>query len=127
MFKRVVWTGVGYGLGLGSSVYVQRKVKKTVERYTPEHLRDEAVGRSKEAVNKVRDLGTDVFDVVQRVRAPDFGYDDGGEMNDIADVRDGAFDTVESANSAGVAESIDLRDEPHRSRRRGRGGFNRHR
>ncbi len=117
MFKRVVWTGVGYGLGVGSSMVVQRvvknKVKKTVERYTPEHIRVEATERSKEAVNRVRDFGSEMVDVVQKARSPEFGYhsDDLNEQDEHE-------------------RAIDLRateDPSHQSRRRGRAGFNRHR
>ena len=68
MFKRVVWTGVGYGLGLGSSVLVQRKVKRAVERYTPESVRVEAAERSKNTAAKIKDLTSDVRSVVQKVR-----------------------------------------------------------
>lgn len=124
MFKRAVWTSVGYGLGVGSSMYVQRKVKKTVEktveRYTPEHIRLEATERSKEVVNRVKDFGTgmqDRYEMIQKARTPDFGYDDSVSESRI-------FDAGMSGDDADV---LDLRDEPHRSRRRGRGGFNRHR
>ncbi|NNE72689.1 MAG: hypothetical protein HKN26_03420 [Acidimicrobiales bacterium] len=58
MFKRVIWTGVGYGLGVGSSVLVQRKVKrtvtKTVERYTPAQLREQAAAKGRAVVDKAK-------------------------------------------------------------------------
>ena len=58
MFKRVIWTGVGYGLGVGSSVLVQRKVKRTVtrtvERYTPAQLREQATAKGRAVVDKAK-------------------------------------------------------------------------
>jgi hypothetical protein len=38
--KRVFWLAVGYGAGIGSSVYATRKVKAAARRYTPEGLTD---------------------------------------------------------------------------------------
>lgn len=38
--KRVFWLAVGYGAGIGSSVYATRKVKAAARRYTPEALTD---------------------------------------------------------------------------------------
>lgn len=126
MFKRVVWTGVGYGLGLGSSVFVQRKVKKTVERYTPEHLRGEAAERSKDAVKAVRDFGSDMIDTVQNIRTPDFGYHaDEEEAEEREDVEAAEQDN----DGLGINRSnkpIDLRSLPsHRSGRRRRGSVHR--
>jgi hypothetical protein len=49
MPKRTFWTTVGYGLGIGSSVFVQRRVRRTVARMTPEGVRRE-VGQRTAAV-----------------------------------------------------------------------------
>jgi hypothetical protein len=35
MFKRVVWFGIGAGLGAGGSLWAERKVRRRMERYTP--------------------------------------------------------------------------------------------
>lgn len=45
MFKRLFWLTVGLTLGYGSSFWLMRKVRRTVERLTPERLsRDVATG-----------------------------------------------------------------------------------
>ena len=36
--KRVFWLGVGYGAGLGSSLYAARKVRAAARRYSPDGL-----------------------------------------------------------------------------------------
>jgi hypothetical protein len=53
--KRVFWLTVGYGAGLGSSVWATRKVKAAARRYTPEGLTD----RVGERVEDVRDALTE--------------------------------------------------------------------
>lgn len=68
MFKRVMWTGIGYGLGFGSSVVVQRKVKRAVERYTPEHVLEEAKARSRQAAGRARALSADARAIVAHGR-----------------------------------------------------------
>lgn len=70
MFKRLIWTGVGYGLGVGSSVYVQRRVKRAVEQ-APERIRAEASARSRAAAARARTLGTGIVAVVRESRAPE--------------------------------------------------------
>jgi len=54
VFKRVVWTGVGYSLGMASSVYVQRRVRRSVERYAPEHVRRDVADRGRAATERGR-------------------------------------------------------------------------
>ena len=38
MFKRLFWLTVGISIGLGTSFWVMRFVKSTLERYTPERV-----------------------------------------------------------------------------------------
>jgi hypothetical protein len=38
MFKRLFWLTIGLGIGLGTSFWVMRFVKSTLERYTPERV-----------------------------------------------------------------------------------------
>ena len=38
MFKRLFWLTVGISIGLGTSFWVMRFVKTTLERYTPERV-----------------------------------------------------------------------------------------
>jgi hypothetical protein len=35
MFKRVTWVGVGFTLGVGTTVVAARKARRQVERYMP--------------------------------------------------------------------------------------------
>jgi hypothetical protein len=35
MFKRVVWLGIGTGIGAAGSLWAERKVRRRMERYTP--------------------------------------------------------------------------------------------
>ena len=70
MFKRVIWTGVGYGLGLSSSIYVQRKVRRAVEK-TPEKVRSEAAARTRAAADRAKVIATEVRAVVRETRRLD--------------------------------------------------------
>jgi hypothetical protein len=63
--KRTVWTGVGYSLGLASSIYVQRRVRRTVERYAPEHVRQEVTDRSRLVADRAREIVVDLRDAAQ--------------------------------------------------------------
>ena len=38
MFKRLFWLTIGLGIGLGTSFWVMRFVRSTLERYTPERV-----------------------------------------------------------------------------------------
>ena len=69
MFKRATWTVVGYGLGVGSSIYVQRRVRRAVERYTPEHVRREVTQAGRRAADRARVLGADAVAAVREGRA----------------------------------------------------------
>jgi phage tail tape-measure protein len=40
MFKRVRWVAVGFGAGIGASVYAYKTLRNTVERHTTPELRD---------------------------------------------------------------------------------------
>ncbi len=111
MFKRAIWTGIGYGLGVGSSVYVQHKVKKTVEatveRYTPAHIRDEALARGKDAAQRLRDGASDAIavarngsDAVQR----------GADAAREADASAAVEDAVEHEPRMNLRHRLDLRD-----------------
>lgn len=53
MFKRLFWMSVGLALGYGSSFWMMRKVRRTVERLMPERL-------AHDAVSGARSLGAEV-------------------------------------------------------------------
>ena len=40
MFRRLFWLFLGVGVGMGSSLWVMRRVKQTAARYTPERVSD---------------------------------------------------------------------------------------
>lgn len=47
MFKRLFWLCVGLSIGLGTSFWVMRLVRRTVERYLPERVASEAAVRAR--------------------------------------------------------------------------------
>jgi hypothetical protein len=53
MFKRLFWLCVGIGLGAGMAYWLQKFVRQTAERYSPERM-------SNELVDGARKLGTDL-------------------------------------------------------------------
>jgi hypothetical protein len=57
MLKRTVWTAVGYGAGLATSIYVQRRVKRVVRRVAPPEVRDVVGARGSEMVERARQIG----------------------------------------------------------------------
>lgn len=58
MFKRVVWMGTGYGLGMGTSWWVKRKVqrevKQKVDRYVPPEVRTRVESGAKNVTAAVK-------------------------------------------------------------------------
>jgi hypothetical protein len=42
MFKRLFWLTVGLSVGFGTSYWTVRWVRRTIERYTPERLAEDA-------------------------------------------------------------------------------------
>lgn len=69
MFKRVVWTAVGYGAGLGTSLYVQRKVKRRVQRVAVRYGSTDVVARGRELADAARFMGHEVVAAVRDGRA----------------------------------------------------------
>ena len=43
MFKRLFWLSVGLTAGFGSSIWLMRTVRRTVERLTPQRLSQDAI------------------------------------------------------------------------------------
>ena len=41
MLRRVFWLFLGVGVGMGSSLWVTRRVKQVAARYTPERISDD--------------------------------------------------------------------------------------
>jgi len=58
--KRMFWTGVGYTVGAGTSWYVQRRVRRTVNRFAPDKVRGGVAAGGRTALNKAKDLAGEV-------------------------------------------------------------------
>lgn len=58
--KRVFWSTLGYTAGIGSSLYVQKRVRQTVDRYAPEQVRTDMADRSRRAAAKAKDVVVDL-------------------------------------------------------------------
>ncbi len=52
--RRLFWTGLGWSLGLGTSVWVQRRARRAVARLAPPAVRDELAARGAEVVDRSR-------------------------------------------------------------------------
>ena len=55
MPKRTFWFVTGTAAGLGTSLYVQRRVREAVERYVPEKVQERATEAAKKVAPAVRD------------------------------------------------------------------------
>ncbi len=62
MFKRVFWLSVGLTIGYGTSFWLMRTVRRTVERLTPQRL-------SKDAVAGAKSFGTEFKAALEDGRA----------------------------------------------------------
>ncbi len=63
--KRMFWTGIGYSLGIGSWIFVQRRVKQTVERYAPAEVRSNVADRGRDVAQRSRTRATEVRDAAR--------------------------------------------------------------
>ena len=54
MFKRLFWLSVGLTAGFGSSFWLMRTVRRTVERLTPQRLTQDAVAGARSAGAELR-------------------------------------------------------------------------
>jgi hypothetical protein len=62
MFKRTVWFTIGTGVGLGGSVYAQRRLRRKIERYHPEQV-------AKHVSTSVRTFSADVLAAAKEGKA----------------------------------------------------------
>ncbi len=63
--RRTFWLGIGYSIGLGTSIYVQRRVRRTVDRYAPEQVRQDVVAKSRVVKDRARDVVIDLREAAQ--------------------------------------------------------------
>jgi len=61
MFKRLFWLCVGICLGAGMAYWLQKFLRQTAERYSPERV-------SNDVVESARRLGTDVRKAIEEGR-----------------------------------------------------------
>lgn len=59
MPKRTFWFASGIAAGLGSSVWVQRRVRRTVGRYLPEKVQERATDAARQVGPTVRSAVTE--------------------------------------------------------------------
>ena len=64
--KRTFWAATGFTLGVGSSIYLQKRLRRAVERYAPEQVRQDVAGAGKRVAARTRDLMTDLRDAAQQ-------------------------------------------------------------
>lgn len=69
MPKRTFWTTVGYGAGVATSVYVQKRVRRVVRRVAPTEVREVLGSRGSAVVGRVRTVGDTVVGAVREGRA----------------------------------------------------------
>lgn len=90
--KRILWGSVGYAAGISTSVYVQRRVRRAVEHYTPEQIRHDVQVRGRQVADRARDAVVDLREAAadgvatmrareQELRA-EFAPDAGGAAGD---------------------------------------------
>lgn len=65
MPKRSFWFVSGAAAGLGSSLWVQRRVKLVVERYVPEKVQERAADAARRVGPAVRDAVTEGRDAMR--------------------------------------------------------------
>ncbi len=54
MLKRIRWLSTGVAVGLGGSVWLQRKMKSAAERYKPAGMAVAAASRARDALEEGR-------------------------------------------------------------------------
>lgn len=63
--KRTFWAATGFTLGFGSSLYVQKRLRRAVQRYAPEQVRKGVGDVGRRAAARTRDLIADLRDAAQ--------------------------------------------------------------
>ena len=62
MFKRLFWLSTGLTIGFGTSFWLMRTVRRTVERFTPERL-------TQDVVSGARSVGAELRAALEEGRA----------------------------------------------------------
>lgn len=65
MPKRTFWFITGTAAGLGSSLYVQRRVREAVERYVPEKVQERVAESARKVAPALRDAVSEGRDAMR--------------------------------------------------------------
>jgi len=95
--RRIIWTSVGYSLGLGTSFYMQKRLRRAVQRVAPERVRADVSAKSKATVERAKDTIDRAREVVIDLR--DAAYEGVGAMQRERDDLLAEFDADESMHS----------------------------
>lgn len=79
--KRTFWFVTGTAAGLGSSLWIQRRVRTAVERYVPEKVQERATDAARRVGPAVRDAVTEGRDTM-RTREEEMRADVASRMED---------------------------------------------
>lgn len=79
--KRTFWFVTGTAAGLGSSLWIQRRVRTAVERYVPERVQERATDAARRVGPAVRDAVTEGRDTM-RTREEEMRADVASRMED---------------------------------------------
>lgn len=69
MIKRIFWAFNGYVLGLATSVWVQRRLRRTADRFTPEQIRQQMADRTRDIADLARRTVIDLREAATEGRA----------------------------------------------------------
>jgi hypothetical protein len=67
--KRIIWAFNGYVLGLCTSLWVQRRLRRTADRFTPEEIRRQMTERTRDIADLARRTVIDLRDAATEGRA----------------------------------------------------------
>jgi hypothetical protein len=83
MFKRVTWVGVGFTLGVGTTVVAARKARQQLDRYKPNAITTRVTDRAVDFRDQVADALSDGRRAARqkekelRARAPELRFREG--------------------------------------------------
>ena len=65
MRRRLAWLLGGWLVGTATAAWLRRRIRRGVERYTPEHLRREVADRGTDMLRSVRRIAGEVPDATR--------------------------------------------------------------
>ena len=67
--KRIIWAFNGYVMGLCTSVWFQRRLRRTADRFTPEEIRRQMTDRTRDIADLARRTVIDLREAASEGRA----------------------------------------------------------